>query len=42
MEGKCDELKCYFNAKMSEQEENLTKVFNNVLNDLREEITKQI
>ena len=26
---------------MSEQEENLTKVFN-VLNDLREEITKQI
>ena len=41
MEGKFDELKCYINAKMSEQDENLTKVFN-VLNDLREEITKQI
>ena len=27
---------------MSEQEENLAKVFNNVLNDLRKEITKQI
>ena len=27
---------------MTEQEENLTKVFNNVLNDLREKITKQI
>ena len=42
MEEKFEELKCYFNAKMSEQEENLTKVLNNVLNDLREEITKQI
>ena len=34
MEEKFEELKCYFTAKMSEQEENLTKVFNNVLNDL--------
>ena len=42
MEEKFEELKCYFNAKMSEQEENLTKVLNNVLNDLREETTKQI
>ena len=42
MEEKFEELKCYLNAKMSEQEGNLTKVFNNVLNDLREEITKQI
>ena len=42
MEEKFEELKCYFTAKMSEQEENLTKVFNNVLNDLRKEITKQI
>ena len=41
MEEKFEELKCYFNAKISEQEENLTKVFNNVLNDLREGI-KQI
>ena len=39
MAEKFEELKCYFNAKMSE---NLTKVFNNVLNDLRKEITKQI
>ena len=41
MEGKFEELKCYFHAKMSEQEENLTKVFNNVWNYLQEEITKQ-
>ena len=41
MEKKFDELKCYFNTKMSEQEENLTKVFT-VLNDLRKEVTKQI
>ena len=38
MEEKFEELKCYFNAKMSEQEENLTKVFN----VFRKEITKQI
>ena len=38
MEEKFEELKCYFNAKMSEQEENLMKVFN-ASNDLREEIT---
>ena len=38
MEEKFEELKCYLNAKISEQEENLTSV----LNDLREEITKQI
>ena len=41
MEEKIEEQKCCFNAKMSEQEENLTKVFN-VLNDLQKEITKQI
>ena len=41
MEEKFEEQKCCFDAKMSEQEENLTKVFN-VLNDLRKEITKQI
>ena len=34
MEEKIEELKCYFNTKMSEQKENLTKVFKNVLNDL--------
>ena len=42
MEETFEELKYYFNAKMLEQGENLTKVFNDVLNDLREEITKQI
>ena len=42
MEEKFEELKCYFDAKISEQEENLTQVFNNVLNDLRKEITKEI
>ena len=41
MENKFEEQKCCFNAKLSEQEENLTKVFN-VLNDLQKEITKQI
>ena len=41
MEEKFEELKCYSDAKMSELEENVTKVFN-VLSDLREEITKQI
>ena len=41
MEEKFEELKCYFNAKMSEGEENLTKVFN-VLNDLQKETTKEI
>ena len=42
MEEKFEELKCYFNVKMSEQEEDLTKVLNNLLNDPRKEITKQI
>ena len=42
MEEKFEELKCYFDAKMSQQEENLTEVFNNVLNDPREKTTKQI
>ena len=42
MEETFEELRCYFNAEVIEQGENLTKVFNDVLNDLREEITKQI
>ena len=42
LEGKIGELKCYFNAKMSEQEENLMKVFYNALNDLQKEVTKHI
>ena len=42
MEEKFEELKYYFNTKMFEQEENLAKVFNNALNNLWEETTKQI
>ena len=41
MEEKFGELKGYFINKMSEQEENLTQVFN-VLNDLQKEITIKI
>ena len=41
MEGKFQELKCYFNAKMSEQGEDLTKILNNLLIDPQKEITKQ-
>ena len=42
MEEILEKLKCYLNTKVWEQEENLSKVFNTVLNDLRKEITKQI
>ena len=42
MEEKLEELKYFFNAKMSEQEENLMKVFNNILDDLREDITNKM
>ena len=42
MEEKFQELKCYFNAKMSEQGEDLTKILNNLLIDPQKEITKQI
>ena len=42
MEEKFEGSKCYFNAKISEHVENLTKVFNNVLNDLQNKTTKQI
>ena len=42
MEEKLEELKYFFNAKMSEQEENLVKVFNNILDDLREDITNKM
>ena len=42
MEEKLEELKYFFNATMSEQEENLMKVFNNILDDLREDITNKM
>ena len=42
MEDKLEELKSYFNTKFSEQEENLTQTFNNIIADLKKEITKKI
>ena len=39
LEEKFEELKCYFKAKMSEREENLTKVSNNVINSRRDQQT---
>ena len=42
MEEKLDELKRYFNTKLTEQEENLTAVFNNLLNNFRKEISKEV
>ena len=42
MDDKLGELKAYFNSKFNEQEEKSTKTFNNVINDLKKEITVQI
>ena len=42
MEDKFAELKSYFNTKFNEQEESLTKTFNNIIADLKKEITKEI
>ena len=33
MEYNFEQVKCYFNAKISDQEEKLTKLLNNVLNE---------
>ena len=41
MEDKSKGLKCKFNTKLAEQEENITTVFNNLLTDLRKEISKE-
>ena len=35
MEDKLEELKSYFNTKFNEQEESLTKTFNNIIADLK-------
>ena len=40
--GKLAELKAHFNIKFNEQEKNLTKTFNNIIDDLKKEITVQI
>ena len=42
MEDKLEELKSYFNTKFNEQEESLTKTFNNIIADLKNNITKEI
>ena len=42
MEDKLEELKSYVNTKFSEQEESLTQAFNNIIADLKKEITKEI
>ena len=42
MEDKLEELKSYFNTKFNEQEESLTKTFNNIIADPKNDITKEI
>ena len=42
MEDELEELKSYFKTKFNEQEESLTKTFNNIIADLKQEITKEI
>ena len=42
MDDKLEELKAYFNTKFNEQEEKLTKTFNNIIYDLKKEITVKI
>ena len=42
MEDKIEELKNYFNEKLSSQEQSLTYTFNALINDLKAEITKEI
>ena len=35
MDDKLEELKAYFSSKFSEQEDTLTKTFNNIIDDLK-------
>ena len=42
MDDKLEELKAYFSSKFSEQEDTLTKTFNNIIDDLKEEIMVHI
>ena len=42
MEDKLEGLKSYFNTKFNEQEESLMKTFNNIIDDLKKEITEDI
>ena len=41
MDDKLEELKSYFNTKFNEQAESLTKTFNDIIADLKKEITKR-
>ena len=42
MEEKFDELKNYFNEKLSSQEQSLISTFNTLISDLKAEISKEI
>ena len=42
MDDKLEELKAYFSSKFSEQEDILTKTFNNIIDDLKKVIMVQI
>ena len=42
MGDKLEDLKTYFDTKFNEQEEIRTKTFNNIITDLKKEITKEI
>ena len=42
MEDELEELKFYFNHKFNEQMEILAKTFNNIIADLKKEISKEI
>ena len=39
MDDKLEELKACFNTKFNKQEEIFTKTFNNIIDDLKKEIT---
>ena len=41
IEDKLEELKSYFNTKFNEQEESLTKTFNNIVADLKKRSLKK-
>ena len=41
MEDKLEELKPFFNTKFNEQEESLTKTFNNIVADLKKRSLKK-
>ena len=42
MENKIEELKCFFNSKLQQQEETLTKIFHALIADLKKGISQEI